>query len=64
MMRAFLGVILLFSSFISVPVFTQTSDDTQIMFKQANGHFVKGEYNEVSVIYDNILEMVPNNYPY
>lgn len=61
MMRAFLGVILLFSSFISVPVFAQTSEDTQIMFKQANEHFVKGEYNEAIVIYDNILEMAPNN---
>ncbi|TRZ69408.1 MAG: hypothetical protein D4R96_03445 [Nitrosopumilaceae archaeon] len=31
------------------------------MFKQANEHFVKGEYNEAIVIYDNILEIAPNN---
>ncbi len=60
-MRTFLGVILLFSSFISVPVFAQTLGDPQIMFKQANEHFVKGKYNEAIVIYDNILEIAPNN---
>ena len=60
-MRAFLGVILLFSSFISVPAFSQTLGDPQIMFKQANEHFVKGEYNEAIVTYDNILEIAPNN---
>ena len=60
-MRAFLGIILLFSSFISVPVFSQTLGDPQIMFKQAHEHFVKGEYNEAIVIYNNILEIAPNN---
>ena len=60
-MRAFLGVIVLFSSFISVPVFAQTLDEPQIMFKQANEYFVKGEYNKAIVIYDNILEIDPNN---
>jgi tetratricopeptide (TPR) repeat protein len=60
-MCAFLGAILLFSSFISVPVFSQTLGDPQIMFKQAHEHFVKGEYNEAIVIYDNILEIAPNN---
>ena len=61
MIRAFLGAILLFSSFISVPVFAQTTSDAQTMFKQANEHFVKGEYNEAIVIYDDILEVAPNN---
>ncbi len=60
-MRVFLGIILLFSSFISVPVFSQTLGDPQIMFKQAHEHFVKGEYNEAIVIYDSILEIAPNN---
>ncbi len=60
-MRSFLVVILLFSSFISVPVFAQTLGDPQTMFKQANEHFVKGEYNEAIVIYDSILEIAPNN---
>lgn len=53
--------ILLVSSFSSFPVFAQTSEDAQIMFKQANGHFVKGEYNQAIVIYDDILEIVPDN---
>ncbi|MBI5860485.1 MAG: matrixin family metalloprotease [Nitrosarchaeum sp.] len=61
MIRGFLAVIVLFSSFISVPVFAQTSEDPQIMFKQANEHFGKGEYNEAIVIYDDILEIAPNN---
>ena len=60
-MRAFLVMILLFSSFVSVPVFAQSSDDVKIMFKQANEHFVKGEYNQAIVIYDDILEIFPNN---
>ncbi len=60
-MRVFLGIILLFSSFISVPVLSQTLGDPQIMFKQAHEHFVKGEYNEAIVIYNNILEIAPNN---
>jgi len=59
--RAFLGIVLLLSSFISVPVFAQTLDDPKITFKQANEHFVKGEYREAIVIYDNILEIFPNN---
>lgn len=31
------------------------------MFKQANEHFSKGEYSQAIVIYDKILEGVPNN---
>jgi tetratricopeptide (TPR) repeat protein len=42
-------------------VFAQTLGDPQTMFKQANEHFVKGEYNEAIVIYDSILEIAPNN---
>ena len=61
LIRIFLGIILLFSSFISIPIFAQTPEDTQTMFKQANEHFAKGEYNQAIVIYDNILQVVPNN---
>jgi tetratricopeptide (TPR) repeat protein len=60
-MHIFLVGVLLLSSFISFPVFAQTSEDAQIMFKQANDHFVKGEYNQAIVIYDDILEIAPNN---
>lgn len=61
LIRAFLSIILLFSSFISIPAFAQTVENTQTMFKQANEHFGKGEYDQAIVIYDNILEVVPNN---
>jgi len=54
-------MILLFSSIIAVPVFAQSTEDTQTMFKQANNHFGKGEYSQAIVIYDEILEVVPNN---
>ena len=50
-MRVFLGIILLFSSFISIPVFAQTTEDMQTMFKQANEYFGKGEYNQAIVTY-------------
>ena len=59
MIRVFLGMLLLFSS-VS-PAFAQTLEDAQTMFKEANGHFVKGEYNEAIVIYDKILEVAPDN---
>jgi len=61
LMRVFLGLMLLLSSFISVPVFAQTPDNAPIMFKEANEHFVKGEYNQAIVIYDDILKIAPNN---
>jgi len=56
-----LASILLFSSFISVPVFAQNTEDAKAMFKQANEHIVKGEYDQAIVIYDNILQIAPNN---
>jgi tetratricopeptide (TPR) repeat protein len=61
MIRGFIGTVLLFSSFVAIPAFAQTLEDAQTMFKEANEHFVKGEYNEAIVIYDEILEMSPNN---
>lgn len=59
MIRVFLGMFLLFSSV--APAFAQTVEDAQTMFKEANEHFVKGEYNEAIVIYDKILEVTPDN---
>jgi tetratricopeptide (TPR) repeat protein len=61
MIRVFLGIILLFSSFVSIPGFAQTVEDAQTMFKEANEHFGKGEYSQAIVIYDKILEAAPNN---
>jgi len=56
----FLGIMLLMSNFISIPIFAQTQEP-QIMFKQANEYFGKGEYNQAISIYDSILEIAPNN---
>lgn len=41
--------------------FAQSNEDPETMFNLAKEHFVKGEYNEAVSIYDNILEIAPNN---
>lgn len=57
----FLFIILFSSSIASGTAFAQTEDDAEIMFNQAKEHFVNGEYKEAIIIYDSILEIVPNN---
>jgi tetratricopeptide (TPR) repeat protein len=57
----FLIVVLLSSSIISVTVSAQIEKDVELMFNQANAHFVKGEYKKTITIYDEILEIAPNN---
>ncbi len=57
----FLIIILLSSSIPTGTIFAQTEKDAMLMFNQANKHFVSGEYKEAITIYDNILEIVPNN---
>ena len=56
-----LAIILLSSSILTGIVFAQTEDDAEFMFNQANEHFVNGEYKQAIVIYENILEIAPNN---
>ncbi|GFN42032.1 MAG: TPR repeat-containing protein [Marine Group I thaumarchaeote] len=56
----FLLLVIGFVSFTS-QVFAQESE-TQELFQEANEHFVNGEYKEAIQIYDNILEIVPNNF--
>lgn len=58
---SYLLVIILSSSIVMGTAFAQTGNDAEIMFNQANGHFVNGEYKEAITIYDNILEIAPNN---
>ena len=58
---SYLLVIILSSSIVMGTVFAQTENDAEIMFNQANGYFVNGEYKEAITIYDNILEIAPNN---
>ncbi|PJC51068.1 MAG: hypothetical protein CO032_01510 [Nitrosopumilales archaeon CG_4_9_14_0_2_um_filter_34_16] len=42
-------------------VFAQTEEEPETMFNEAKEYFVKGEYKEALTIYDDILEIVPNN---
>ncbi len=57
----FLLVILFSSGISSETIFAQTSEDPEQMFTIAMEYFVKGEYKQAVVIYDEILEIVPNN---
>ncbi|MCV0430268.1 M57 family metalloprotease [Nitrosopumilus sp.] len=41
--------------------FAQINEDPEIMFNIAKEHFVRGEYKEAVSIYDEILEIAPNN---
>jgi len=61
MIHYFLVIILLSSAILTGTVFAQTEEDAMLMFNQANKHFVSGEYKEAITIYDDILEIVPNN---
>jgi len=57
----FLLIILLSSSILTGTVFAQTEKDAELMFNQAKKHFVNGEYKQAITIYDDILEIAPNN---
>ena len=57
----FLFVILVSITLMSGTAFGQTEEDPEIMFNIAKDHFVNGEYKEAITIYDEILEIVPNN---
>ncbi|WP_238536075.1 M57 family metalloprotease [Candidatus Nitrosopumilus salarius] len=48
-------------SIISTEVFAQTEQDAELMFNEAKEYFVKGDYKQAITIYDNILEIIPNN---
>ena len=61
MIPYFLVIILLSSAILTGTVFAQTENDAMLMFNQANKHFVSGEYKQAITIYDDILEIVPNN---
>ncbi|MEK0337763.1 MAG: hypothetical protein QQN41_10060, partial [Nitrosopumilus sp.] len=56
-----LTIILLSSSIFTGTVFAQTEEDAKLLFSQANEHFVNGEYKQAIIIYDDILEIAPNN---
>jgi len=56
-----LVIILLNSTILTSFAFAQTEQNPEIMFNQAKEYFVKGDYKQAITIYDNILEIVPNN---
>lgn len=57
----FLFVILFSSSLFLQNAIAQSNEDPESMFYLAKEHFIKGEYKEAIIIYDEILEIVPNN---
>jgi len=57
----FLFAILISIGITSESVFAQTENEPEIMFNLAKEHFVNGEYKEAIIIYDDILEISPNN---
>ena len=57
----FLFVILIGLTITSESVFAQTEKDPEIMFNLAKEYFVNGEYKQAITIYDEILEIDPNN---
>ncbi len=61
MIPYFLVIILLSSSILTGTVFAQTEKNVELMFNQAQEHLVNGEYKQAITIYDDILEIFPNN---
>jgi len=61
MLIPYLVIILLSSSILTGTVFAQTEKDAELMFDQAKEHFDNGEYKQAITIYDDILEIAPNN---
>lgn len=56
-----LVVFLLSVSILTGPIHAQTEKETEEMFNLAHMHFVNGDYKEAIRIYDDILEVFPNN---
>lgn len=57
-------ILLIFLFGVSVltgSAYAQTEKESEEMFNLANAHFVNGNYGEAIRIYDNILEISPNN---
>lgn len=54
-------IVLLNSSIITSVGFAQAEQDPELLFNQAKEYFVKGDYKQAITIYDNVLEIIPNN---
>lgn len=57
----FFLVVLISLTITSESAFAQTEKDPEIRFNLAKEYFVNGEYKQAIVIYDEILEIAPNN---
>ena len=57
----YLLALILIGSLTTGTVFAQTEIEAEILFNQAKEHFVNGEYKQAISLYDEILEMAPNN---
>ena len=57
----YLVMILLCSSIVSGTAYAQSENDPETMFNQASDLFVNGDYKQAITIYDDILEIAPNN---
>ena len=56
-----LAIIMLGTQSLAGVSFAQTDSDPEIMFNQAMEFFSNGNYNQAITIYDDILEIAPNN---
>ena len=64
LMKSSLIVGIIFVLFLSPTMsvsFAQTVNELSGMYKQANEHFMEGEYHEAIDLYDQILEISPKN---
>ncbi len=56
-----LFIIILSTQSITGSSFAQTNEDPEVMFNEATEFFSNGNYNQAIAIYDEILEIAPNN---
>ncbi len=57
----FLLVISFGASIVEGTALGQAEEDAETMFNEAHVHFKNGQYKEAIAIYDDILEIIPNN---
>ena len=56
-----LAIIILSTQTFAGVSFAQTNEEPEVMFNQAMEFFSNGNYNQAITIYDDILEIAPNN---
>jgi len=56
-----LMLMIIMAAFSPFQIFAQGTNDVPEMFQKASEHFAKAEYNQAVKLYDDILEIVPDN---